>query len=79
MDALGGAQRGKFFSIVAPWVDVTKRPGDTPLPRPSAATYLLNAVKLRHFWASPNLVWFTMCVVFYICCPYNMDLGRLGL
>jgi len=70
---LGGAQNGKFFGILPPYINVKSKPGDSTLPPPSPGDWLRIAVQLRHIWASPNLVWAIIALAFYFCFPYDLS------
>jgi hypothetical protein len=42
-----GGRDGAFFKITAPHIDVSKAPGVSPLPPPTAADWLWDAVRRR--------------------------------
>ena len=70
---LGGAQYGHFFRIVPSYVDVKKAPGMSQIPAPTFSDWAKNAVRLRHIWGSPNLVWSIIALIFYFAFPYDLS------
>jgi sterol desaturase/sphingolipid hydroxylase (fatty acid hydroxylase superfamily) len=74
LSEFAGTQSGRFFKTLAPHIDQSKPPGSTPLPRSTFGGYIVNALLLRHIWASPNFVWIVISLVMYFAFPY--DLGK---
>ena len=49
-----GGRDGAFFKITAPHIDVSKAPGVSPLPPPTAADWLWDAVRRREAEAAAS-------------------------
>jgi len=68
-----GAQDGKFFGIVSPHIDTTKKPGTSPIPAPTFSDWL----KAGPFVLinTPNTVWAIIALAMYYVAPYDLSAG----
>lgn len=67
--SFAGAKRGRFFRVSGDHVSPALKPGASPMPAPSFASWVLNYATLRHVWASPNTVWALMALALYVFAP----------
>jgi hypothetical protein len=67
-----GMTNGKFFGEPPAYVDKSKKPGYSPLPKPTAMDWVWNAVILKNMWGSPNFVWAAMALAVYFLAPYDL-------
>jgi sterol desaturase/sphingolipid hydroxylase (fatty acid hydroxylase superfamily) len=72
---LAGGRDGAFFRITPTYVDLNLPPGFSPKGTPQLSAMLINALTLRHLWASPYAIWFTVAVVLNWLAPYDLSLG----
>lgn len=78
-DGFGGISKDGIFSVPPKWVDTEKPPGHTSQVQELGLSKTLSQVlTLRHFFFSPNLVWFTMTAVVYFGVPYDMTAAARG-
>ena len=78
LSPLAGGRDGKFFHILPDWVDPSLPPGTSPLPTPTAGSWLWSAVTLHHVWASPNTFWSLIALGMYFLFPYDLAPGGLS-
>jgi sterol desaturase/sphingolipid hydroxylase (fatty acid hydroxylase superfamily) len=64
-----GLNNGKIFNEAPRYVDKTKEPGFSQIPRPTIISWLKNAPFV--LINSPNFVWAVISLFIYFCFPYN--------
>lgn len=70
-----GTVNGSFFEA-PPWVDKSKPPGGSKQVAPTWEKWLMNVLKARHFFFSPNFVWFSVALFVYLAFPYDLQAAR---
>jgi sterol desaturase/sphingolipid hydroxylase (fatty acid hydroxylase superfamily) len=70
-----GTTNGSFFEAPA-WVDKSKPPGASKQTAPRWSAWLLNVLKTRHFFFSPNFVWFSIALFVYVAFPYDFQAAQ---
>lgn len=70
-----GTVQGSFFKA-QPWIDLNSKPGFTKQALPAWSAWLLNALRLRHIFFSPNFVWLTIAAFMYLLMPYDLEAAR---
>ena len=79
MGRLGGISAEGLFGGVEAWVDRKKAPGFSDQTSAlSAATTAKNALQLKHFYQSPNLVWFAIAFAMHVVVPYDIAAAKSG-
>ena len=73
--AFGGMQGGRLFFLPS-WIDPTQPPLATSQPVPAWTPWARNVAQFRHLIFSPNLGWFLISVLSYICFPYDFDAAK---
>lgn len=74
LENFAGGKNLHFFKVVPDYVQKDKyKAGWSPLPKPTAWTWIRNALLLNHIWASPNLVWGAIALIFYLVFPYDLS------
>jgi sterol desaturase/sphingolipid hydroxylase (fatty acid hydroxylase superfamily) len=66
-----GLINGKIFGEAPLYVDKTKKPGFSPIPKPTVSNWLINAPFV--LITSPNFVWASIATLIYFNFPYNLD------
>jgi sterol desaturase/sphingolipid hydroxylase (fatty acid hydroxylase superfamily) len=66
-----GLTRGKLFGEPPLYVDKTKKPGMTDMPKPTIITWLRNSPFV--LITSPNFVWATISLLVYGFAPYDLS------
>jgi sterol desaturase/sphingolipid hydroxylase (fatty acid hydroxylase superfamily) len=68
-----GGQNLQFFRVVPPYVDRKLAPGRSRLPPATLSEWIVNAICMRHMYASPNTVWAVISLIFYFAFPYDLS------
>lgn len=76
-DGFAGIRKSSVFKSTADWVDMKKPPGHTS-QKVSATKTISDIMTLRHFFFSPNLVWFTIALATHLIVPYDIDAAKKG-
>ena len=72
---LAGGKHGQFFKVVPDHVDPALPPGYSPITAPTMWNWVVNAVTLRHVWASPNTIWSIIALLMYFAVPFDLGAG----
>ena len=73
-----GGQNLHFFHILPPYIKRSVPPGYSPLPAPTFKSWVVDALMLRHVWASPNFVWAVLALAVYFAFPYDLSSGSIA-
>lgn len=72
----GTGPTGSFFEAPS-WIDLSKRPGATVQKAPSWISWLKGVLQLRHIIFSPNAVWLSIALAYYVAFPYDYPRYRV--
>ena len=79
MGRLGGIHAEGLFGGVPDFVNRMLAPGySDQTDSLSLKQTAKDIVTLKHFFLSPNLVWFAMALAMHVCCPYDIDAAAGG-
>ena len=79
MARLGGIHEEGLFGGVPAFVDRALAPGYSDQTKAlSLKSTAGDIATLRHFFLSPNLVWFAMALAMHLGCPYDVDDAAAG-
>ncbi|KAH8072013.1 C-4 methylsterol oxidase [Aureococcus anophagefferens] len=79
MARLGGIHEEGLFGGVPAFVDRALAPGYSDQTKAlSLKSTARDIATLRHFFLSPNLVWFAMALAMHLGCPYDVDDAAAG-
>lgn len=70
---LFGLTNGKYFGEPPLYVDKTKKPGMTALPKPTLISWLYKSPYI--LITSPNFVWASISLLLYFYAPYDLEPG----
>lgn len=68
-----GLVKGKIFGEPPLYVDKTKLPGMSPIPKPTILNWVMNAPFV--LITSPNFVWSVISLLIYFVFPYNLSVN----
>lgn len=68
-----GLTNGKYIGEPPKYVDKTRAPGMTNLPKPTLVNWLKNSPYI--LITTPNFVWASIAFLFYYCFPYDLSPG----
>lgn len=71
--SFAGGRDGHFFAVTPDHIQKNLPPGFSPLPIATPSGWVMDALLLKHIWASPNLVWSVMALLMYFMVPYDLS------